>query len=774
MSCLPSVRWRSRLRVAAGACAALITAQYGTASAAPTELDEIVVSGASGAATPSPVPMFGAGPATPTALTQTPTGQVQTVVGPDRTVNTRAFSVSDLLVDSPGVTVKQGNGPRDVGISIRGSNARNGFGIRNIKVFDDGFPVTQPDGLSRADLIDPHAYGSVDVVRGPSSALYGNYATGGAIDFRTRPGGVVDGLEVGSDGGSYGYVNNYFTYGRKVGNVEASVFASNLTGSSATTHSNFRTQTVNALLTYTLTPEDRFTFKFIENHLATNLPNRLSLNQFNQNPYQRGCATGTSSTPGCQNINLFANGYNAPSVPTSADQAGFGRDDNRAIVGLRYEHDFGTLATWRTQVTLDDRNVNQPTSSMSFIGDFRSINAISDVVAHTPIFGLAATHYAAVFVESLGAPDSRTFYVTPFGNAALGGLYSTQPVSQTNYGGRVREELRLGERLTFVAGIGVERSDLNGRSTSFTYSEPRVVSQTSIVAASRNFFNTAPEASLVYRPTEKWQVTGRVATGYGTPNVSNLFVGSNGLAGNNTDLKSQTNLGYDLAVTYQALPTLLLSVDGFYEFFSNELITQSPGPGLMSFTFNAPRSEHRGAEVLAKWSFAPGWLLTAAYTYDNQVYTQFNETLRADPFTTIFNRAGNRIPGVPLNELLVRLGYDIPSGDLRGFGAYVEYIKQSDFYVDNANLLRIPGYDLVNVNLHYTHEVTGSSIKAFSAYVEARNITNQTYVASANNLVNSLDATTGRQNGAATVAATAGSIAAGMPVSVFGGVRVKF
>jgi hypothetical protein len=44
-----------------------------------------------------------------------------------------------LLQESPGVSFKQGNGPRDLGISIRGSNARNGFGIRNIVLLEDGF-----------------------------------------------------------------------------------------------------------------------------------------------------------------------------------------------------------------------------------------------------------------------------------------------------------------------------------------------------------------------------------------------------------------------------------------------------------------------------------------------------------------------------------------------------------------------------------------------------------------------------------------------------------
>ena len=90
-----------------------------------------------------------------------------------------------------------------------------GLRIRNIVIFDDGFPVTQPDGLSRSDLIDPKAYGAIDVIRGPSSALYGNYATGGALNFRTRPGRTIDGVEYGVEGGSFGYLNNYLPPARR-------------------------------------------------------------------------------------------------------------------------------------------------------------------------------------------------------------------------------------------------------------------------------------------------------------------------------------------------------------------------------------------------------------------------------------------------------------------------------------------------------------------------------------------------------------------------------
>ena len=290
-------------------------------------------------------------------LNQAPAGQTETTISRSVFDNTPAFSVNDILDNSPGISMKQGNGPRDFGISIRGSNARNGFGIRNLVIFDDGFPVTQPDGLSRSDLIDPHAYGAVDVIRGPSSALYGNYATGGALNFRTRPGGSIDGVEYGVDGGSFGYLNNYLAAGKKVGNFEGALFASDTRGDGFIGNSWYNTQTVNFLGTLRATWDDRFTVKLINNDLSIRLPVRLSLNQYNQNPFQQGCATGATAALGCGTVKLYDNGFNASAGTSSetAVQAGLGRNDRRSIVGGRWEHDFDNQTTWRSQFVFDDR-----------------------------------------------------------------------------------------------------------------------------------------------------------------------------------------------------------------------------------------------------------------------------------------------------------------------------------------------------------------------------------------------------------------------------------
>ena len=70
-----------------------------------------------------------------------------------------------------------------------------------------------------------------------------------------------------------------------------------------------------------------------------------------------------------------------------------------------------------------------------------------------------------------------------------------------------------------------------------------------------------------------------------------------------------------------------MSVTGFYEFFNNELVSQSAGPGLMNYSFNAPASEHRGIEAVADVAPAPGWRLTASYLFNDQIYTDYNELL---------------------------------------------------------------------------------------------------------------------------------------------------
>ncbi len=99
---------------------------------------------------------------------------------------------------------------------------------------------------------------------------------------------------------------------------------------------------------------------------------------------------------------------------------------------------------------------------------------------------------------------------------------------------------------------------------------------------------------------------------------------------------------------------------------------------------------------------------------------------------------------------------------------------QGDFYLDNANQLKAPGYAIVNANLHYNTELTSGYAKRLSIYLEVRNVFDTTYVSSAQNLANSINGTTGIQNNAAVLATTTGSVFAGAPRNIVGGMRLSF
>ena len=376
----------------------LLLAVSPAAAQGPTEgvtLAELSVTGEGGgtpARTGGGVP-FGvaAPPGSAPSVIENPVGQVVGTVGRAGTIADRpATNIGAVLLDSPGVTVRQGNGGRDVVISIRGNNARSTGVTKNTVVLEDGFILTQPDGASRFDLVDPRAYGRIDVFRGPQSALFGNYATGGALAFRTRTGREIDGVEVGTDAGSFGYLSNSFTVGGASGPFEISLFASDARARGYQDHAAYDTQTVNLLASYTPSPDTRLTLKVINNVVNADLPARASLNQYRINPYQRGCALAATAAPGCTLTNLLVNGAFGATVPVTAVQGAFGRDDRRTIVAARLEHDIDAQTTWRVQLGFDERNFDQPFYTTSSRGSYPSWNLITDLTRRHALFGLPA------------------------------------------------------------------------------------------------------------------------------------------------------------------------------------------------------------------------------------------------------------------------------------------------------------------------------------------------------------------------------------------------
>ena len=100
----------------------------------------------------------------------------------------RQLTLDESLGKVPGVFLQNSqNFSQAQRISIRGFGARSAFGIRGIKLIIDGVPATMPDGQGNVDEIDLGSASSIEVLRGPSSSLYGT-ASGGVINVITEEG----------------------------------------------------------------------------------------------------------------------------------------------------------------------------------------------------------------------------------------------------------------------------------------------------------------------------------------------------------------------------------------------------------------------------------------------------------------------------------------------------------------------------------------------------------------------------------------------------------
>jgi len=85
-------------------------------------------------------------------------------------------------------------------ISIRGSNARSPFAIRNTFLLVDGFVLTSADGVSPFEWLDPQLLSGIEVVAGPTGAFVGG-GYGGVLAASMRP---TYGLRAGTTVSSVG------------------------------------------------------------------------------------------------------------------------------------------------------------------------------------------------------------------------------------------------------------------------------------------------------------------------------------------------------------------------------------------------------------------------------------------------------------------------------------------------------------------------------------------------------------------------------------------
>lgn len=148
-------------------------------------------------------------------------------------------------------------------------------------------------------------------------------------------------------------------------------------------------------------------------------------------------------------------------------------------------------------------------------------------------------------------------------------------------------------------------------------------------------------------------------------------------------------------------------------------LNNAPGCGNFSVQIGEVRTQ--GIEIEAKASPLPGLSLMASYTYLDARITQSNS-----------GDVGQKLTNVPSNMASAWFDYTFLRGALSGFGfgAGVRYMGPSPANtLPNANYFEAPAYTLVDAAIHYDFEPKFPGLKGLGLRINAQNLANTQYAA---------------------------------------------
>lgn len=576
------------------------------------------------------------------------------------------LALDEALVQVPGVLVENRyNNALGTRISIRGFGARSQFGVRGIRILQDGIPLTLPDGQAQLNNLDLAAAGRIEVIRGPASALYGN-ASGGVISVKTEPpppGSFTP--EAWVLGGGFGDGRTYQKYdlkfGGQPGDLDYTAHLSHFQTEGFRVHSEAEYTLLNARARYR--PDRRSQLTVLLNYVNTpkaENPSSLTDSLARANPDTvRPIVLPRSECPadpgfgGCQNLGeesqqgqvgvLYRRGL-GDRHEISVMAYGLYRDlenripfrliqlDRRAA-GARLEYRFlptrGRLTDLMVGLDLD----RQADDRLERERDDQGVGPVS-LDQDEQVTGLGV-----------------------FAHAGLRALPSVELNATLRYD---RARFTAEDRL-----VGAGDPDDSGRRTMDQWS---------------------PMIGLRYRPLPWLDLYGNVGRSFLTPTTTEL---TDTLGGFNSALEPERATNIEVGLKARAARRLAYSLALFHTRVEDQLIGFEATDIQRVFFRNAGSSVHRGAELGLAALLATGLTANLAYTYSDFEFDEFR--------TEDGDFGGNDLPGIPPHRLHVRLNY----GRATGPAASIQLTAVDGFYVDNANQARNGGYARADLRFGY-------------------------------------------------------------------------
>jgi len=203
-----------------------------------------------------------------------------------------SFSLVPAINTVPGVRMEE-RSPGSYRLSIRGSLLRSPFGVRNVKVYMDEFPLTDAGGNTYLNLLDLSAIQNMTVLRGPDGSLYGANSNGVVLIDPFGNHQPVSTASVGFDAGSYNSYRENIAIKEASKNNQLNISQSWQQSNGYRQNSALKRKFIQVANNWTYSPNSQLKALFFYSDLNYQTPGGLTLAQFRQNPESARPATAT-------------------------------------------------------------------------------------------------------------------------------------------------------------------------------------------------------------------------------------------------------------------------------------------------------------------------------------------------------------------------------------------------------------------------------------------------------------------------------------------------
>jgi len=461
----------------------------------------------------------------------------------------------------PGVRMEE-RSPGSYRFSIRGSSLRSPFGVRNVKFYWNGLPLTDGGGNTYLNLLDFNSIGGMEIIKGPGASLYGA-GTGGVVLLKS-PDIKNNQLQVSTLFGNYG-LRQFGAIAQTSGEkMDASIRYTSQQSDGYRQQSEMSRSSLNADLNFYVNSKNTLSATFFNSHLNYQTPGGLTKAQYDDNARQ--ARPGTATAPGAVEQKAAV-------------------DNNTTYLGLSHEVQWNKNLSTRTGFYGSASKFKNPT-----IRNYEDRDEKNGGLRSETQYVLNKNSWKAKFT---GGVELQFFKSTlgVFGNDK--GTKTSQVLSMDDLNAKMylffaQGEVDLPQQFYLTLGASLN---------SLKYKDQQSITATNLLT--KNFDSEiSPRLALLKKINSNFSLYGSISRGFSPPTFAEALPSTGGF---NPDLNAEHGVSYEIGTRGKFLKQFDFSIAAYDFEMKNAIVIQRAADGADYFV-NAGSTVQKGLEGFLGWN----------------------------------------------------------------------------------------------------------------------------------------------------------------------------